>query len=245
MLIPDHQLANWPELAVSGDKEGGLWFVDRTSLGGFDSSCSGNPCSCKPAQSGNNVQTYWTSTPYLGKNIHGGEAFWQFGSAPPFTNYLFAAAGEAQLTRYLLCADSRAQTPVDMNVCPTRLFGSVDALGHRVNFPYGVTPSVSANGQAMDAIVWAIKKPDGHVAQGTAPGILYAFDAVTMTELYDSNQCAPNKVKIDRIAPATKFSVPTVANGYVYVGTQGLQNGVNNGSGNFYIFGAVSPRTCK
>jgi hypothetical protein len=243
MLIPDHQLINWPQLAVSGDKEGGLWFVDRTNLGGFDNSCSGNPCSCRPAQTGKNIQTYWTSTPYLGKNIHGGEAFWQFGSVPPFRNYMFAAAGEGQLTRYLLCTDHRAKTPIDMSTCPTRLFGSVDTLGHRINFPYGVTPSVSANGPARDAVVWAIKKPDGHVAQGTAPGILYAFDAVTMRELYNSNQCTVNKVPVEQIAPATKFSVPTVANGYVYVGTQGLQNGENNGSGNFYIFGTLS-RTC-
>ncbi|HWY57824.1 MAG TPA: hypothetical protein VNZ03_25405 [Terriglobales bacterium] len=244
MLIPDHQLPNWPNLALSGDKEGGLWFVDRTNLGGFDTSCSNNPCSCRPTQSGNNIETYWTTTPYQGKNIHGGEAFWQFGSAPPFRNYLFAAAGEGQVIRYLLCADSRAKGPIDTKVCPTRLFGSVDTLGHRINFPYGVTPSISANGQARDAVVWAIKKPDGHVSQGTIPGIFYAFDAVTMKELYNSNQCTMNKVPVDQIAPATKFSVPTVANGFVYVGAQGLQNGVNNGSGTFYIFGSLPPRTC-
>jgi hypothetical protein len=64
-----------------------------------------------------------------------------------------------------------------------------------------------------------------------------------MRELYNSNRCTVNKIPVDQIAPATKFSVPTVANGYVYVGTQGLQNGINNGSGNFYIFGPLS-RTC-
>jgi hypothetical protein len=244
MLIPDNQVTNWPFLALSGDKEGGLWFADRTNLGGFNNSCSANPCSCKPAQSGNNIQTYWTTTPYVGKTIHGGEAFWQAGSAPPFRNYMYAAAGSGQLTRYLLCASNRAKTPIDMSTCPTRLFGSVDSAGRHINFPYGVTPSLSANGHAKDALVWAIKKPDGRIAQGTAPGILYAFDALTMKALYSSNLCTMNSVPVDQIAPATKFSVPTVANGFVYVGAQGLQNGVNNGSGTFYIFGALS-RTCE
>lgn len=34
MLIPENELANWPQLAVSGDKEGGLWFVNRNSPAG-------------------------------------------------------------------------------------------------------------------------------------------------------------------------------------------------------------------
>jgi len=116
--------------------------------------------------------------------------------------------------------------------------GSVDTQGKAINFTYGTTPVVTANGQATDAVVWAILKPDGGTSEGTMPGIFYAFDALSMQELYDSNMCTG-----DAIAPATKFSVPTVANGYVYIGGQELQNGVNNGTGTFYIFGPLT-RSC-
>ena len=75
--------------------------------------------------------------------------------------------------------------------------------------------------------------------------MLFAIDAVSMEELYDSEKCTVNGVFVDRIAPATKFSVPTVANSFVYVGSQALDaNGVNQGLGTLYIFGTLS-RTCN
>ena len=75
MLVPDGELQNWPHLAVSGDKEGGLWFGDRTQPGGYDTACGDN-CSCNPTVSGNNIQTYWTGSPYGGPPIHTSPAFW-------------------------------------------------------------------------------------------------------------------------------------------------------------------------
>jgi hypothetical protein len=236
-LIPDKRLRNWPYLAVAGSKEGGLWFSDRTNLGGFDEAC-GNSCTCTPAKSGNNIQTYWTGVPYAGQPLHGGMAFWEYDLVSPFVTYMYAAAGNSQLIRYPLCADPRAKNPIDPTTCVSIPLGSVNLEGQPIIFPYGTTPAISASGSAKDAVVWAIQKPDGSFPQGTTPGILYAFDAVSMKELYDSNECAG-----DQIAPAIKFSVPTVANGYVYVGAQELQNNVNNGTGTFYIFGPLS-RMC-
>jgi hypothetical protein len=57
-----------------------------------------------------------------------------------------------------------------------------------------------------------------------------------VTKLYSSSN---NTCSSDAIAPATKFSVPTVANGYVYVGAQALTGSppTNPGTGTFYIFG--------
>jgi hypothetical protein len=43
MLIPDGENSTWQHLAVSGDKEGGLWFMDWTSPGGYTGMCPTAP----------------------------------------------------------------------------------------------------------------------------------------------------------------------------------------------------------
>ncbi len=74
----------------------------------------------------------------------------------------------------------------------------------------GATPAISANGTA-DAIVWSIDS----AAYGVAPAVLQAHDANSVaTTLYSSNTNASR----DKAGIAVKFSVPTVANGKVYVG---------------------------
>jgi hypothetical protein len=75
-------------------------------------------------------------------------------------------------------------------------------------FPYpGATPSVSANGTA-NGIVWAV--------ENSSPAVLYAFDASTLQELYDSNQAANNR---DHFGNGNKFITPVVVDGRVFVGT--------------------------
>src|SRR5207302_338993 len=76
----------------------------------------------------------------------------------------------------------------------------------------GSTPSVSANG-STDAIVWALE-----LNAGTA--VLHAYDALDLSrELYASTQGPA-----DQLDGGVKFTVPTVANGKVYVGTQSSLN---------------------
>jgi hypothetical protein len=93
-----------------------------------------------------------------------------------------------------------------------------------VAFPdKGTTPSVSANGTA-DGILWALfgegwtefagedefRKQGNHHAK---PGVLFAFDAKTLELLWRSDRAGV------RLGDRIKFTVPTVANGRVYVGT--------------------------
>jgi PA14 domain-containing protein/Calx-beta domain-containing protein/IPT/TIG domain-containing protein len=78
-------------------------------------------------------------------------------------------------------------------------------------YPAG-TPSVSANG-STNGIVWTLQV-DAYKTSG--PAILHAFDALDLSnELYSSGQRSA-----DRLDGAVKSTVPTIANGKVYVGTQ-------------------------
>lgn len=75
----------------------------------------------------------------------------------------------------------------------------------------GTTPTISANQQLGNAIVWAV--------MNSSPAVLYAYDATNLAhELYNSNQ-AGNR---DQFNP-NKFITPVVANGKVFVGSS---NGV-------------------
>jgi hypothetical protein len=82
-------------------------------------------------------------------------------------------------------------------------------------FPFpGGSPAISSNG-ASGAVVW-ILDTSGFGAVPPAPAVLRAYDAANLTnELYDSAQNSA-----DGAGAAVKFTVPTVANGKVYVGTQ-------------------------
>lgn len=102
-------------------------------------------------------------------------------------------------------------------------------------FP-GASPSVSASGTS-NGIVWAMDSgkygSNTGGGQSAGPMILHAYDATNIgTELWNSSTAAGNR---DQAGNAVKFTVPTVANGKVYVGTRGNDN--TNGSGT--VFGEI------
>jgi hypothetical protein len=79
----------------------------------------------------------------------------------------------------------------------------------RFSYP-GASPVVSSNA-GTNGIVWALRTD----AFGSGPAILYAYDALDVSmKLYDSTQAGSR----DDPGIAVKFTVPTVANGKVYVG---------------------------
>ena len=89
-------------------------------------------------------------------------------------------------------------------------------MASTVFFDNGTSLVVSANG-TTNGIVWGqeyIEDPDHLPA--LVPAVLHAFDATTLTELYNSSQAVSGR---DAAGPPVKFQVPMVANGKVYLGT--------------------------
>jgi hypothetical protein len=73
--------------------------------------------------------------------------------------------------------------------------------------------SLSSNGSARGTgILWLISSPAGTVA--TYPGILYAFDALSLDMLF-SSETNP----FDRLGDYPRFNAPTIVNGKVFVPT--------------------------
>jgi hypothetical protein len=85
--------------------------------------------------------------------------------------------------------------------------------GSDVYGTHGATSSLSVNGSS-EGILWEIESTN---AGNGASAILHAYDADNLGhELYKSSAMGGR----DTAGPAIKFSVPTVADGHVYVGTQ-------------------------
>jgi hypothetical protein len=75
------------------------------------------------------------------------------------------------------------------------------------------TPAVSANGNA-NGVVWVVRT---NAWKTGGPAVLYAYDAANISRvLYSST----TNSKRDQAGPAVRFTIPTVANGKVYVTSQ-------------------------
>jgi len=98
-----------------------------------------------------------------------------------------------------------------------QLSTSATSVGKNVFNMHGATPSLSANGTS-NAIIWEI---DNSTYNGTNPSasgiaVLHAYDATNVAnELYNSTQAGSR----DQAGQALKFTVPTIANGRVFVST--------------------------
>ncbi len=191
VLLPDQTAGPVPHLLVGGGKEGILYLVDRDNMGHFQSSSNFQIVQSFHSNNGS------FSTP----------AFWQ--------NNLYIA-GAAQ----------GASDSLRMHgfMPATGLFNTTTSSvsSHVFLFP-GATPVISSSG-ASNGIVWALdtncygvpSPPSCGIAP--APAILFAFDANNLAnELWDSSQAANQR---DQAGSAVKFTVPTVANGKVYIGTR-------------------------
>jgi len=125
--------------------------------------------------------------------VHSSPSFWQGASG----SWVYLGAVRDSLKAFSLSNGVLSKSPTS----------------HSQNtFSYpGPTPVVSSNGE-LNGIVWALSKG----SKGEA--ILNAYDATNLAQLLYSSDQAP--LDRDRAEQLVKFSVPVVANGNVYFGTQ-------------------------
>ncbi len=125
-------------------------------------------------------------------------------STPLFwNNSVYVAAGNGNLMSFPMSGGILASSPSASQ--------SPETLG-----PLGATPVISSNG-TNNAILWLIDS-SGALATPNTPAILRAYDPNNLSkEIYNSAMAAASR---DTAGLAVKFSVPTVANAKVYVGTQ-------------------------
>jgi hypothetical protein len=119
---------------------------------------------------------------------------------------IFSTAAFWQNTLYMAAAGGPVRMyPLNLT---TSQFGSV-AFSSPSNFGWpGSTPSISSQG-ATNGLVWDI--------ESSSPATLHAYDATNVSnELWKSTQASGNR---DQAGGYVKFTVPTVANGKVYLGS--------------------------
>lgn len=194
--------------------------MDRGNPGGFNqggcvqsSNCS-QVTQCLPQNWANgNLQGIQASTNT--NQIRSSPAFWSGNTSSGVSGWIYLAEAFGKLSAYAV-GGSCGSVPV----CGASVSSTV-GLG------YAATPSISSNGIGANSngIVWAIK----NAPSADHPG-LYAFDAVSLHELYNSSQCSGDQVG----SPILSFSVPTIANGYAYVGS-GTE---------LDIYGVIPTRSC-
>jgi len=123
----------------------------------------------------------------------------------------FAAASDTGLNDSLKAFSFNANGSGLLSTVPTSLSANI------FRFP-GSVSSVSSSGTS-NGIIWTLDNSNYGPACCQA---LYAYDATNLAnQLYNSNQ---NSLR-DSPGGAVKFSIPTVANGMVYVGSKGSLSG--------------------
>jgi hypothetical protein len=186
-LLPETNLPGKTKLLLGGGKEGVLYLLSGDNLGG------------KQAGDPQVIQKIDVS----GGHVMGGPVFWTSDS----TGTLVYNWSEADV---LLCWQLTADGLFSTTTPYAK--GHILSPGHP-----GGSLTISANGSAAHTgIVWAYiptYEDAKHILTG---GTLRAFDAETLTEIWNSDL---NSAR-DKVGTLIKFVPPVVVNGKVYVPTQ-------------------------
>ena len=204
LLLPEQPHTAHPSLLVGVGKEGRTYVIDRDHMGQFHRYPGILQCGSN-AETRTDIDQVMQELPSNSTGGFFGTPGYWVGTATSVQLVYIGEVGDHlksfQLSRDTLSSRTTAQTP--------ETFG----------FP-GAIPSISSNKSVPGTgIVWVIS-PASCGGPGCAPagsGVIRAYDATNIeVELYNSEQ----NFTRDRLDSYVKFSVPTIANGKVFVGTQ-------------------------
>jgi hypothetical protein len=182
--------STYPQVAIGGGKDGNVFVVDPLNMGGYGT----------------------TANDVIQTELVCNDGYNNIFSTPVFWNG----------TIYYHCNDNVIEA-FSWNANTTQISTSPTSKGLAKFQQHGATASLSANG-AINGIIWDIDNsgydPCGclPVAAQSTPSVLHAYDATNLAnELYNSSQASGGR---DTAGLALKFTVPTIANGRVFVPTQ-------------------------
>jgi hypothetical protein len=216
MLIPD---SGGTYYAVTTSKLGLVFAMDRANPGGY-----------KPPRN--------STCPAIGSNKN--KEYFQGSTHQYFTTPVTWSSQMYTVAMF----DTLAKYQLNLGTTPVCLFvpictGSVARTA--VKLEYGTNLSISSLGTTTGtAIVWATSGNGWPNLTTPAPVVLYAFDAEhvkssVIPELWASTQC-PTR---DQTGNATKFVLPSIANGFVYLGSMDPTD-ASNTRGELDVFGLTS-----
>ncbi len=200
---------------LGGGKQGVLYLVDTTAMGGFNSSTD------KVRQEFQAIYGQGTS------HIHGTPVYFNSGQNGPST-YVW---GENDVLRgFLFNSTTRflSTTPFATSTMTAPVTNNDFAM------PGGFL-SISANGNS-NGIVWASTPYNADAVHQVVQGVLYAFNADTLKLLWSDKLDDAR----DEIGRFSKYCPPLVANGKVYVPNFGPL-GTTDGSGSLVVYGLLLP----
>jgi hypothetical protein len=178
------------KLLVNGSKEGRVYLVDGTNLGHMV------PGNTQIPQTFQAVDP--SARPLATHHIHNHLVLW---NAPAGLN-LYAWGENDYLRAFRYDATARS-----FGTAPFAVGSVLPPLG----MPGG-TMTLSANGSAPGSgILWATMQAQGDANQGTVPSVLRAFNAETLSLLWESTSPGDDTLTLSKGSP------PVVANGKVYV----------------------------
>jgi hypothetical protein len=204
LLVPDTNL-----LVVAG-KQGVMYLLDRSNLGGYQRGPGG-----KDAIVGR-FQATWKSNCNDLSHVHGSPAFWRGADG----SHIYIWGEEDHLKSYRLNGTSVAMeatpscTSFERGI-PESQSGPTAATPVPGAMPGGML-GVSALGSLVGSgVVWGVRPVDGTALQKVPHGVLEAYDANNLaTKLWDSGIASE-----DALGRLARFTPPTVANGKVYMAT--------------------------